>query len=120
MAQHNAVRCNDCGWSGGDGEAEFQTDPAEVLHDDPGGIVVVPAGNCPECGAFVYYDRDMAAWNTSEAAPDLLAACQSALHWFQAAPDAALEVVDAMVKEPMPVVKLEHAIAKAGAFKRAP
>lgn len=52
------VRCDNCDWTG-DSEDETVKTLVQVHHLgerlDPGSEV--PAGECPECGAFVYLDR---------------------------------------------------------------
>lgn len=44
--------CEDCGWRGPAEDLDWISDPSYRL--DPGGVV--PAGQCPECGALAYLD----------------------------------------------------------------
>ena len=45
-----AVQCGNCEWTGTGGDLDMVTDIQERI--DPG--CVVPAGQCPECGALAY------------------------------------------------------------------
>jgi len=48
------VKCDDCDWTGTAGQTEMISDIQERL--TPGGVV--PAGQCPECGALAYPIQD--------------------------------------------------------------
>ena len=49
------VKCADCGWTGHDDKGMKALRYCDALGErlDPG--CVVPAGECDECGAFVYF-----------------------------------------------------------------
>jgi len=51
ISEEIEATCDDCGWVGGRSEVTW---PPKDLADrlDPGGVV--PAGDCPDCGAFTY------------------------------------------------------------------
>jgi len=51
---HLPVKCDDCDWTGTAGQTDMVSDIQERL--TPGGVV--PAGQCPECGALAYLIED--------------------------------------------------------------
>lgn len=69
------VKCGNCGWTGYDGD-EGMDDLAhcKALSErlDPG--CTVPAGECVECGAFVYYTDQIARTRWRELADDAVQA----------------------------------------------
>lgn len=52
------VKCGDCGWEGVDADLHTQLGDLECIGErlDPGSEV--PAGECPECRALAYVQRD--------------------------------------------------------------
>jgi len=51
--------CDNCDWEGGDDDLDMISDIEERI--DPG--CIVPAGQCPECGALAYYkNEDAPSW----------------------------------------------------------
>ena len=79
----NPIHCDNCEWTGGEDDVDYIADGMERLGGTGGGICLLPAGECPECGALAYYDDQVPAWEVAKASPKLLAALVT-LHQYWA------------------------------------
>lgn len=66
------ARCDNCDWRGSSDDLDQEIADLDQRVDAGG---VVPAGECPSCGALAYLDRPED--RARDAAPDLLAALKS-------------------------------------------
>ena len=57
VADNALCHCGDCDWTGSGKELDMIHDIQERI--DPGSIV--PAGECPDCGALAYLDKTLEA-----------------------------------------------------------
>ncbi len=53
------VRCDNCDWTGKERDLNDSIDLGERMLAG-GGVAMVPAGDCPECQCFAYFERDAA------------------------------------------------------------
>jgi len=79
------VKCGNCGWTGYDGDEGMDAlAHCKALGErlDPGSVV--PAGECEQCGAFVYYQKnEIDEWrDLANAAVDILEQLQEGAHDF--------------------------------------
>lgn len=73
------VSCDNCGWTGSFDDVNDILDFEERMSCPEGGIAIMPAGECPECGCLAYYDQDSRDWPVHLKALDLLKALQAVL-----------------------------------------
>ena len=80
-------QCDDCEWRGN--QVDLDDIDAlrfgETLNDGSGGVTILPAGECPDCGAFVYLDCQASHWQAAQHAPELLAQLEALAVQIEAA-----------------------------------